>query len=356
MTLPFLKNDRKRPDQLVAVDLGGRTTKAVQLQRKGSGFVLSAYALLDAPIYDKTISADLLSEHLKAVCQTLGAKSRSMTVALSVNDSVVRHAEMPVMPVGEMRQILKNNPKPYLQQDLQGYVFDCFITVPKSEPKAEDRSRTGVTPKQRVLVAGARKQLIDDVETAMRSTGLAAESVVPGLITPVNAFEMAMPEVFAKEAVALIDIGFRSTSISLLKEGELVLSRVVNIGGDRLTSGLAEAMGISYAEAEGIKVGIPAEVQMHLEPLIIPLGRELRASIDCFEHQQDKPVAHVFISGGSARSPFIVQALQAELTIECKTWNPLSFLQFALPPEPTAELDQAAPQLTVAVGAALAAF
>jgi type IV pilus assembly protein PilM len=169
-------------------------------------------------------------------------------------------------------------------------------------------------------------------------------------------FEMAMPEIFSKEAVALVDIGFKSTSISLLKEGELVLSRVVNIGGDRLTSGLAEGMGISYAEAEGIKVGIPAEVQITLEPLIVPLGRELRASIDCFEHQQDKPVAHVFISGGSARSDFIVQILQTELMVECKTWNPLSFLQLALSAEQTAELDQVAPQLTVAVGAAMAAF
>ena len=27
---------------------------------------------------------------------------------------------------------------------------------------------------------------------------------------------------------------------------------------------------ISYAEAEGIKVGMPTEVQAHLEPLIVP--------------------------------------------------------------------------------------
>src|SRR5678809_1119522 len=108
MALPFLNKNRKRPDNLIAVDLGGRTTKAVQLKRKGTNFVLSGYTMLDAPIYEKSISADLLSEHLKAVYQSFGAKSRSITVALSVSDSVVRHAEMPMMPVGEMRQILKN--------------------------------------------------------------------------------------------------------------------------------------------------------------------------------------------------------------------------------------------------------
>ena len=89
-----------------------------------------------------------------------------------------------------------------------------------------------------------------------------------------------------------------------------MLNRVVGIGGDRLTGGLSEAMGISYMEAENIKVGMASEVQANLEPLINPLGRELRASIDFFEHQHDKTATQVFISGGSARSEIIIQALQ----------------------------------------------
>jgi type IV pilus assembly protein PilM len=208
----------------------------------------------------------------------------------------------------------------------------------------------------RVLVAGAPKKIIDDTQTAVKNAGLTPESVVPGLIGPINAFEMAMPDVFAKESIALVDIGFRSTSICLLQEGELVLNRVVGIGGDKLTSGLAETMGISYAEAEGIKVGMPGEVQNYLEPLITPLARELRASIDCFEHQQDRTITQVFLSGASARSEFITQALQAELMLECKPWNPIAFMDLSLRPEQAADIDHVAQQLTVAVGAALAAY
>jgi type IV pilus assembly protein PilM len=141
-----------------------------------------------------------------------------------------------------------------------------------------------------------------------------------------------------------------------LQQGDLVLSRVVAIGGDRLTTGLAESLGISYAEAEGIKVGMPSEVQSNLEALVIPLGRELRASIDFFEHQHDQTVSQVYISGGSARSEFIVQTLQTELMAECKAWNPLSFLELALPPQQAAEIEHVAPQLAVAVGAATGAL
>src|SRR4030095_5703461 len=99
----------------------------------------------------------------------------------------------------------------------------------------------------KVLVAGAKRQLVEEMQAAIRTTGLTADSIVPGLIGPVNTFEMAMPDVFAKDVIALVDMGFKNTTICLLQEGELVLSRVVGIGGDKLTNGLAESLGITYA-------------------------------------------------------------------------------------------------------------
>jgi|ERR1044071_1458164 type IV pilus assembly protein PilM len=356
MPLPSFNNSAKKRDQMISIDLGGRTTKGVHLQRKGDDYILSRFVLQDAPIYEKSLSADLLGEHLKTVCQALDARTKLVTLAVSVQDSVVRHAELPLMPVNDMRQVLKNNTKNYLQQDLPGHIFDCSIIVPRTPPKNLEKTKAGTTLKQKVLVAGARKQLVEDMQTAIRSTGLVADHIVPGLVGPVNAFEMAMPEVFKNEVVALVDVGFKHTSICLLQQGELILSRVVAIGGDKLTTGLAESLGISYAEAEGIKVGMPSEVQTQLNSLVLPLGRELRASIDFFEHQQDKTVTHVYVGGGSANSEFIVQALQTELMVECKTWNPLNFLHVGLPAQQRGEIEHVASQLSVAVGVALAAF
>ena len=364
MAWPFLNGAAKKRDQLVSVDLGGRTTKAVHLQRKGDRYVLSGYTLMDAPIYEKSVSADLLGEHLKGVCQALNCKTRNLSLAVGVNESIVRHAELPQMPVGDMRQILKNNTKNYLQQDLPGHVFDCFIIPPRADgngngngkAKPAEKVKIAGNPKSRVLVAGARKQLIEEMENAVKTSGLNPDQIVPGLLGPVNAFELAMPELFSSSVVALVDIGFRNSSICILQQGELVLSRVVAIGGDRLTTGLAESLGISYAEAEGIKVGMPAEVQTNLEALVLPLGRELRASIDFFEHQYDQAVGQVFVSGGSARSEFVVQTLQTELVAQCQPWNPLCFLDLALPPQQAAEIEHVAPQLAVAIGAATGAL
>jgi Tfp pilus assembly PilM family ATPase len=252
---------------------------------------------------------------------------------------------------------LKNNSKAYLQQDLPGHVFDCFIFPPKQVTPAKSETAKGaVVPKLKVLVTGAKQQLISDYTEAIKSADLLADHIVPGFVGSVNAFEMAMPQIFTNELVALVDIGFKHTSICVLDRGEIALMRVVNIGGDKLTTGLAEAMNISYAEAEGIKVGMAPEVQTVLEMQVLPLGRELRASLDFFEHQQDRPVSQVFVSGGSARSEMILQMLHAEMIVECKTWNPTSFLQLALPGQQAVEIEHIGSQLTVAIGAALAAI
>jgi len=338
---------RKR-DQMLAVDLGSRNTKAVYLQRQGDALVLNRFAVLDAPIFEKSLSPELLSEHLRAVAQALEAKTRLVALTTNVNEALVRHVDMPKMPVEDMRLILKHNSRNYLQQDLSNYIFDCHVL-----PSA---TGAGAVQKQKVLVAGGRKQLVDDYVNGAKTAGLLADHIVPGLIGPVNAFEMAMPEAFANEVIALVDVGFRSSSICILQQGELILSRVVAIGGDRLTTAISESMNISYAEAEGIKVGMAGEVQSILESVLIPLGRELRASIDFFEHQQDRPVSAVFMTGGSTRSEFVVQILQQELMIETRIWNPTSFLKLELSPQQAGEIEHASAQLAVAVGVAVTAL
>jgi Tfp pilus assembly PilM family ATPase len=101
---------------------------------------------------------------------------------------------------------------------------------------------------------------------------------------------------------------------------------------------------------------MPPEVESVAQTLLSPLGRELRASIDFHDHQRDRAVSQVFFSGGAARNSQIVQALQVELMVPCQTWNPTSFMTMNLPPQLLGEIEAVAPQLTVAVGAGMAAF
>ena len=69
---------------MMAVDLGTRTTKAVLMERRGEVLALSRYALLDAPIYEKKFSAELLSDHLRSVAEALGGATKFVTLAIGL--------------------------------------------------------------------------------------------------------------------------------------------------------------------------------------------------------------------------------------------------------------------------------
>ena len=349
MTIPFLSGGGTR-DQIFAIDLGSRATKAVLLDRHSDGFSLARFAVQDAPAYDKNLPQGLLTEHLRAIVAAMQPKTKHVTISIGASDSILRSAELPLMPLEEMRQMIKLNPKNYLQQELRDYVFDCYLVPPRAKPQAD--TPKGAVIKYKVWVGGVRRELLQTIEAAARGAGLIPASVTLALLAPVNALEFSQPTVFNKETVALVDLGFKTSSISIVSDGDLCLSRSVELGGDRLTAGLAETMNITYAEAEGIKVGMPQEVEGHLQPLVSPLGRELRASIDFFEHQREKTVSKILISGGTARSAFLLQMLQTELGVTCKAWFPTEGLKLSLAPQQMTEIEQVSSVLTNAIGSA----
>ena len=354
---------KKRRAQTIAVDLGSRKTKAVLMERHGERYVLTRYALLDAPVQDKKLSPEQLGGHFRQVAEALGNSTKSLSATLNLADAVVRQVEMPPIPVDEMRNILKMNHKGYFQQDLPDNSFDCYVIPPRVEPPPAPVAGQVPAPaapmgglKFKVLAAAAKQQLVAEFIQAATVAGLSPDWLVPALVCPVNAFEMAAPEVFAKETVALVDIGFKYTSVCVVDRGELLTNRVINIGGYQITRALAEAKGITYAEADGIKIGMAAEVEAELQTQVGPLGREIRASLDFFEHQYERTVSQIYLSGGTTRSEVITGMLHSEIVVDCQFWNPTGFLQLALPGQQAMEIEQAAPQLTVAIGAALAAL
>ena len=358
MAIPFLSGFRKKRDQVIVVDLGNKMTKAVQMAKRGDVYVLERYAMIEVPGENPAHYVDIFADHLKLVADSLNTRCKQVCIAIGVADSMLRHAEMPLVPSHDMRTMLRDSSKNYLQQDLSDCTFDCHILPPRSGAVAADAAGGVAKPgsKCRVLVGGAKRALVNDLQAGAKKAGLQAVHVVPNFVGPANAFEKAQPEPFANQSVALVELGQKSTTITILYEGELGLSRVVNFGSERLTQGIAEAMGISEEEAEGAKITMPTDVESYLNALLMPLGRELRASIDFFDHQHDKSVSQAFFSGGSARSSKIVENLQVEMLVECHQWDPLASLQLDLPPEQMGEVEQIAPQLAVAVGAGLAAL
>jgi type IV pilus assembly protein PilM len=357
MNLPFLsRTDDGKPDSIIAVDLGARTTKAVHLRRNNGHVSLSKYVVLDAPTNDSSTPKDLLSRRLKAVTQALKVDTKHLTLALSATDALIRPIETPVMPVEKLRQVLKQAPGKYLEEDLTGYIFDAQVVLYFSQINHAKGGGDSGQREQRVVVTGAKESLVNEYLAGAKEAGLIPEVIVPGVVGPINAFSLAMPDLYLKESVALLDIGFWTSTLSVLRKGELVFNRVINMGGDNLTTTLSETLNVSYAEAESLKVSTSPEAGAALASSLAPLAQELRSELGIFESQYDRAISHIYVSGASARSDVVIQTLTQELMVLCHAWDPTRAVQNQLAPQPFSEMSELAPQFAVAIGAGLAAI
>jgi Tfp pilus assembly PilM family ATPase len=63
-------------------------------------------------------------------------------------------------------------------------------------------------------------------------------------------------------------------------------------------------------------------------------------------------VSKVLITGGAARSEFLIQMLQTELGVSCKAWFPTEGMKLSLSAQQMTEIEQVSSVLAVAIGSA----
>ena len=52
----------------------------------------------------------------------------------------------------------------------------------------------------------------------------------------------------------MIEMGNKTTSINIYRNAKLLMPRQIPIGGEMFTRGIADGLGISMADAEGVKI------------------------------------------------------------------------------------------------------
>jgi type IV pilus assembly protein PilM len=347
--LRFIRKSRVQHNRVLAIALGSHTTKAVALEREGSGYVLRGFTIQDTPVRegkDPAAYAELLTGFFRKIKQALGGQISEAIIVLGYAETLLRHVELPVLPIADLREMLELGSKTYLQEDHSDFSFDCWVP----HGQAPENAKPG--QKSKVLVGGVKRATRDELHHAARNAGLNVLRITVSQIGQASAVR-ALLGLAEGEAVATLDVGFRSSSICILADGEIVQSRVVALGGDKLTRGLAEAMNVSYAAAEGVKLVLPDKVQATLKELLSSLAAELKGSIDFFEAECGKKVTAVYVSGGSARSNLILQTLHESVALPFKHLDPTTSITLAVPEGQVQEVKREAPQLTVAIGAGL---
>jgi type IV pilus assembly protein PilM len=312
------KGAKSHADEVVAVDVGVRVTKAVHLRRRDDTLVLAGYLLTPTPrpatAGESGLSTTALAEHLRSVVRQLKTSCRRLALTLAHETVLLSHTELPQTAPADLRKMIRLSPKAYLQQDLPGHVFDVFWRRP---PGATDTAFTR-RRRSRVMVAAARRSVVDAALAAARAAGLQLVALTPVAVALTNAFRLVRDDSHP-DAAALLDLGATHSTITIVQQGDVLLTRTVSLGSDNFSDVLSVGDGTSAGS--GPEPMPPELMQSALQKAILTFAREVDASAGFFTSQFERHIGQLFVSGGTARSQMVLQMLESELSFSCESWN-----------------------------------
>jgi Tfp pilus assembly PilM family ATPase len=349
----------RRGNSVFGIDLGKHVFKGVLLQKKGDErFVLTSYASREVPAEINT--PEELAQQLKLLLKELGGSAKGCAIAVSDPDSLLRIIEQPDTPIDLLRNALRLNGLAVLNQECKDFVLDCAPVAAEStnghaangvENGSAEPAQNGVQ-KTKYLVGGMLRPAVKQISEACAKSRVSADILQLAPVCSFNAFEFAYPEIFAKDAFLLLDMGHLQSTVLIGNKKELVLVRSVDYGGKALSQALT-ADGALDADAAQLMIQEgDAGMAEICRSSLARLATEVRNSIGFFEGQHEQSIHRIFVSGGLARTETILQTLSDELGLPCEIWDPLETCEVALPPAKRQALPHEFVSLNVACGAA----
>ena len=342
----------KAPSSVVGIDLGQHSLKAVLLQRKNNHSVaVSGFAIRPVGA-ESLLNAETLSHHVKLLLREVGSSGKAIVAAASSANALIRIIEQPTTPTHLLRDALRFNGLALLNQDCRDYVLDCDQIPAGAHPFGHGPATPGRSASRYLVCGLPRKEIVGVSEAFIRNRTPAARLQLAAVCN-YNAFEFSHPDVFAREAFVLVDIGHRETRVLVGAKRELVLVRTIDYGGDNFLQAITGDGGVDRDSAMMlIEQNDPGMVESGRMSLSL-LARELRSSIGFFEGQREEAVSRVYFSGGLVRALMPLQILSDELEIACDTWDPFQTCQIDLPKAKASAFDAERTHLNIACGAAL---
>jgi len=223
-----------------------------------------------------------------------------------------------VLPFGRARQIakvVKYEIAQHVPYELEDVVSDFFI--PTSEKRDEALVRVACVPRERLVM----------YRTLLEEAGAVHLEITTEALAMYYSYLSQEPEA-AEESVALIDIGASKTTLCLVRDGSFSGTSCLYRGGDSVTRRLGEEIGISFEEAEEVKLHPDPSHQAVLEraydDFLGFIGDSVEHSLlaQTISQAESEGIDGIVLGGGSARVPGISDYITSRLGVPVRLANP----------------------------------
>lgn len=171
----------------------------------------------------------------------------------------------------------------------------------------------------------------------LKEAGITARVIDLNVFATINIFELIKEEdleAISDEGAIILDLGAQYTTVIVYKNGGPVLSKEINLGGVLITEEVQRNLGVSYEEAEDLKISgdengnmiedVLSIVENHINKVLEELKKVLNFYIAAGSSEQ---VGKCFITGGGSNLPGMKDAIQDLIDIDVEILNPFEVIE-----------------------------
>ncbi|MEA3470813.1 MAG: type IV pilus assembly protein PilM [Thermodesulfobacteriota bacterium] len=337
--------------KIVGVDIGSSLIKLVELEDTPRGYVLRGFAqipLEKGVIEDgQVVNPSALTHTIKDLTKLSKITTKNVATALSGHFAIVKKATFRAMEEDELRDLIVDEADEYLPFDDIGKVnFDLHILG----------ENTLNTEQIDVIIAAAEKRIIKSYTSPIEKAGYSVAIVDVDSFALETAYEENY-EFDEEDVVVLVNIGASMTNINVVRGGGSVFTRNIMLGGNAITEALKEKLGVSFEEAEKIKIEGTSEGADVSEELLIyaePIFMEIERSIDFFiSSLGGLNIQKLLVSGGCAKIKGLVDILRDRLRADVEIMNPFQKISYDEKSFSSSYIESIGTTAALAVGLAL---
>lgn len=174
-----------------------------------------------------------------------------------------------------------------------------------------------------VFFAVADKKDVDAYKSVLEEINLIPKIFDLNSLCALRAFDIE------QDGVLVIDLGGRSTTLSILDKGYLQTINEVKFGGEYITEKISEKLNASREEAEALKMNVgfdtdkeDGKVFLVLEEILQSFVDEARKVINSYEGNDGKKIKKVILSGGTGTMPKLDEYVYENFGIHCEIVRP----------------------------------
>lgn len=184
-----------------------------------------------------------------------------------------------------------------------------------------------------LMLVAVKNEIVEGYSNALTEAGLVPAIADVDYFALENMFEFNYPEA-ASQMIALIDIGARYSSVSIISNGRSLFTGDVGVGARLYTDALVETLGMEAPAAEEAKLGNIPEgfdeslLKETLQRTTDHIASELQRQIGFFWNAAgtDRSIESIMLCGGGSRAIGLQQSLSEKTGLKCVVMDPFKRL------------------------------